>query len=291
MDLGLFSIGIGAAARPETIALIAGTAERCGFHSLWAPEHVVLFEQYASRYPYNDEGRIPLAARADLLDPLIALTYAAACTTRLRLGTGVCLLPERNPVVTAKEVASLDVVSNGRFDFGIGIGWLAEEFAALGVPWQRRSARTREYVAALRTLWTEAEPEFNGEFVRFAKLTMFPKPVQKPHPPILIGGNTAAALRRVAEFGDGWFGFGLTPDDARASIAEIRRLARAAGRDPARLRFIAASRAKLDLDAVKRFREAGVDELIVHGVPADPQAIVPRLEQLAQTLVAPASGL
>jgi len=291
MDVGLFSIGIGRDAQPETIVLIAQSAEQCGFRSLWAPEHVVLFEQYESRYPYGDDGRIPVPARADFLDPFIALTYAAACTTRLRLGTGVCLLPERSPVVTAKEVASLDVVSGGRFDFGVGIGWLAEEFAAVGVPWKRRAARTREYLAAMRVLWSEPESEFHGEFVSFPKLSLFPKPIQKPHPPILFGGNSAAARRRAAEVGDGWFGFALSPEEAAAAVREISRAARDSGRDPSRLRFLANSRAELDLEAVKRFRDAGIHELIVRGVPRDPQAIRTTLERLAETLVVPAAGI
>src|SRR5687767_1604016 len=222
MKIGFFAVGIGPTAEPELVTVTARTAEESGFHSRWAPEHVVLFEQYESKYPYSQDGRMPVSSTTKFLDPFLALTYAAAHTRTIRLGTGVCLLPERNPVVTAKEVASLDVLSGGRFDFGVGIGWLEEEFAGVGVPWERRADRTREYLAAMKTLWADEESGYQGEFVTLPKARMHPKPVQKPHPPIVFGGESAPALRRVGEIGDGWFGFNVKADDAPSRVERIR---------------------------------------------------------------------
>lgn len=204
MKIGFFGIGIGIVSNSELIALTARTVEQCGFHSVWAGEHVVFLKKFASKYPYAVGGKPPIpSTKIPILDPLAALTFAAAHTKTLRLGTGVYLVPERNPVVTAKQVASLDVLSDGRFDFGVGIGWLAEEFAAVGVPWERRAARTLEYLEAMKLLWTQEEPEFQGEFCDFPEAHLYPKPAQKPYPPILFGGNSTPALRRVAEAGDG----------------------------------------------------------------------------------------
>jgi probable F420-dependent oxidoreductase len=153
MKIGFFAVGIADTARPEMITAIATIAERLGFATVWAPEHVVLLENFASRYPYSGDGKIPVPTTTPLLDPFIALTYAAAHTSRIRLATGICILPQRNPLVLAKVAASLDYLSNGRFALGIGIGWLEEEFKAIGVPWERRTERTREYVEAMRNLW------------------------------------------------------------------------------------------------------------------------------------------
>ena len=150
MQIGFFAIGIGPSADPELLALAARAVEQCAFHSLWTGEHVVLVSQYAAKYPYAQDGRMPLpTTKVDFLDPFATLTFAAAHTKTVRLGTGICLVPEHNPVVLAKQVASLDKLSGGRFDFGVGIGWLAEEFAAVGVPWERRAERTREYLEAI----------------------------------------------------------------------------------------------------------------------------------------------
>ena len=176
MDVGLFAIGIGRAADPDIIAQIARKADDIGFASLWAPEHTVLFDDadYTSRYPYNDTGRI-MVGRGDLLDPFAALTFAAAHTSRIKLGTGICLVPHRNPLITAKMVASLDRLSKGRFLFGVGIGWLKEEFRALGVPPERRAQRTCEYLDAMKAVWTQEAPAYRGEFCHFPPV-IYPTP-------------------------------------------------------------------------------------------------------------------
>ncbi|MGH7963958.1 MAG: LLM class F420-dependent oxidoreductase [Candidatus Binatia bacterium] len=292
MQIGIFPVGLGLVADPELITLFARTAEHCGFHSLWAGEHVVFLKDSISKYPYAQGGVLPLpSTKIPLLDPLAALTFAAAHTKTLRLGTGVYLVPERHPVVTAKQIASLDVLCGGRFDFGVGIGWLAEEFAAVGVPWERRAARTLEYLTAMKLLWTEEEPEFKGEFCNFPTAYLYPKPVQKPHPPIIFGGNSTPALRRVAEAGDGWFGWTLTAAETTGKIEQIRRYARAVGRDPEQLQFSVSAgfAAPVDLDEVKRYRDAGVHQVIFASLPSDPKDIQGHIERLAEQIVVPAA--
>src|SRR5881275_2142358 len=166
MKIGFFSVGIGPTTEPNLLRVVAITAERLGFATLWAPEHVVLVEQYASKYPYSS-GQFPGPPDIPIADPFTTLAYAAACTSTIRLGTGICLVPEHNPVVLAKTAATLDRLSGGRFIFGAGVGWLAEEFQALGIPFERRGARTREYIEVMRQLWTERRSAHHGEFVEF----------------------------------------------------------------------------------------------------------------------------
>src|SRR5262249_45249211 len=168
MRIGLFTLGLGTAAEPEVIRAVAQTAERTGIATLWAAEHVVLFDRYESSYPYSPTGAFPLGAQADWLDPFVTLTFAAAVTSRIRLATGICLVPEHNPLILAKEIASLDRLAKGRFALGVGIGWSAEEFAALGVPFARRAQRTREYIEVMRRLWSPGVPSHPAHFLRFS---------------------------------------------------------------------------------------------------------------------------
>jgi probable F420-dependent oxidoreductase len=201
MKIGLAALGIGVGAQPEVVIETAKAAERAGFARLWVGEHVVLFDAHRSHYPYTESGKFPFEAAVDWLDPFATLSFAAAVTTRIGLATGICLLPEHNPLIVAKTAATIDHLSNGRFAMGIGIGWMAEEFAALGVPFERRAERTREYVAAMRALWSGESASFHGEFVKFDSVKAFPKPAPGSRLPIIIGGESVAALRRVAEYG------------------------------------------------------------------------------------------
>jgi probable F420-dependent oxidoreductase len=270
--LGLHALGIGTGARREVIDAVAVAAEAGGFRTLWVGEHVVMVDRGASRYPYAPDGRIAVPADADWLDPMIALSFAAAATRTIRLATGVLLVPEHNPVTLAKQAASLDRLSGGRLSLGIGVGWSQEEFAALGVPFERRGARTDEYVAAMRTLWRDDPASFSGEFVKFADIRVNPKPVRNGRIPIIVGGNSDAALRRAARSGDGWYGFNLTdPAHARERITRLRVLCETAGRDPSELDIavaLASSPRPEDRDELTRL---GVDELVlVAAPPADP---------------------
>jgi probable F420-dependent oxidoreductase len=262
-------LGIGVGARPEIIRSVAVAAERHGFARLWAGEHVVMVDAPASRYPYAADGRIAVPADADWLDPMLALTYAAAVTTRIGLATGVLLLPEHNPVVTAKQAATLDVLSGGRLTLGVGIGWSADEFAALGVPFARRARRTAEYVAAMRAVWRDDVASFDGKFVGFNAIRVNPKPARDRRIPIVLGGNSDAALRRVAAWGDGWYGFNL---DGVAAVSErldtLERLCAESGRDRAELRVSVALR-NPEAGDIGRLAEARVDELVLVEAPPD----------------------
>ncbi len=294
MQTGFIAVGIGLMADPEVMSLAAETAEQAGFHSIWAPEHIVLLDQYASKYPYSPDGKFPSPTmQVEILDPFAALTFIAAQTKTIRVGTGICLVPERNPLTTAKEVATLDKLSGGRFDFGVGVGWLEEEFTALGVPWARRAARTREYLQVMKKLWTEEETSFEGEFCSFPSVRSYPKPVQKPHPPIIFGGESEPALKRVGEVGDGWFGMNVSVDEAPAKIGRIKDYARAAGRDPDALQFAISPGLGVPLtrDDIKRAQDAGVGQLIVGLFPADRQAVKDDIARLAEQVVEPAASL
>ncbi|MBV9921160.1 MAG: LLM class F420-dependent oxidoreductase, partial [Pseudonocardia sp.] len=235
MRVGLHALGIGAGARPEIIRSVAVAAEAAGFATLWCGEHVVMVDSPSSRYPYSADGRIAVPADADWLDPLLALSYAAAVTDRIGLATGVLLLPEHNPVLVAKQAASLDVLSCGRFTLGVGIGWSAEEFAALGIPFARRAQRTADYIAAIRTLWAEDVASHEGEFARFDAVRVYPKPLHGRRIPIVLGGNSDPALARIAAFGDGWYGFNLATAAVTERVGVLTRECERRGRDLAEL--------------------------------------------------------
>ncbi|MCW2593352.1 MAG: putative oxidoreductase [Mycobacterium sp.] len=272
MKLGLHALGIGAGADRTVIAEVSAAAERCGFATLWSGEHVVMVDQSTSRYPYSADGQIAVPAQADWIDPMIGLAFAAAATTTIGIATGVLLLPEHNAVHLAKQAATLDTLSGGRFTLGIGIGWSREEFDALGVPFERRGARTAEYVAAMRTLWRDDVASFGGEFVSFESVRVNPKPVRDRRIPIVLGGNSDAALRRAAAWGDGWYGFNVDDVPAAAErIATLQALCREADRDPDELRLAVALRDPQRSD-VAALAELGVDELVVvAGPPDDPR--------------------
>ena len=262
MKIGILA-GFSAATPPEQIAATGRMAEERGIHSIWMPEHVLFFREYASRYPYSADGRIP--GRPDgLLEPFTALAYLAAHTTQIRLGTGICLVPQRNPVYTARQVADVDFLSGGRVDFGVGIGWLREEFEALQVPWERRAARTREYLEVMKRLWCDELPSFAGEFYSLPECICGPRPVQSPHPPIFFGGESEPALRRVAEIGQGWFGFDLAPEDLSAPLKKLDELLAAAGRsrDDVRI-YVSPYLRPAEPDTLRAYGDLGVEQVIL----------------------------
>jgi probable F420-dependent oxidoreductase len=250
--------------RPEQAAAVASRAEALGFESVWVPEHVVFPTRIGSRYPYSADGIPPVTPDAPHLDPLILLTHVAAATRTIRLGTNVYLLPMRHPILVARAAVSLDVLSGGRLSLGVGVGWLEEEFRALGVEFASRGARARECARALKVLWTEREPRFRGRWFDFGPVFFEPKPVQKPHPPLLFGGESDAALRRAAALGDGWYGVGHTPESAARQVATLRALLAARGRDGAPFEVtVSHPSGTLTRDELARFREAGVDRVVV----------------------------
>ncbi|OBA59461.1 LLM class F420-dependent oxidoreductase [Mycobacterium sp. 1100029.7] len=267
MQLGLHALGIGTGADRAVIDAVASSADECGFATLWAGEHVVMVDRPASRYPYSDDGTIAVPAQADWLDPMMTLAFAAAASSRITLATGVLLLPEHNPVVVAKQAASLDHLSGGRLALGVGVGWSKEEFDALGVPFEDRGARTAEYVAALRTLWREDVASFDGRFVGFDSIRVNPKPVRDRHIPIVLGGNSDSALRRVAKWGDGWYGFNLEDvATVRDRIGRLERVCAESGRDRTELRLAVALRDPREGD-IGALADLGVDELVLVATP------------------------
>jgi probable F420-dependent oxidoreductase len=263
MKFGLFSTNAYACSYPEVVAGVARAAEAAGFESLWGGEHVVLPDPQAPPSPMAPQDRI--------LDPVIALTYCAAVTRRVRLGTGIIILPQRNPLVLAKELASLDALSAGRLIFGIGVGYLEPEFRALGAPFEQRGAVADEYLAAMQAIWSQPRPAYQGRFVSFADVQAHPQPVQRPHPPIVIGGRTAAAFRRAVQQGNGWYGFALDAEGTARALAGLREAAQRYPR-PGQLGELEVSitpgrGAAVDLAGAERFAALGVHRLILMPSP------------------------
>ena len=257
MKFGLFGINVGPCADAQVAMRVAQAAEQAGLESVWTGEHVVL--------PDPQVPPSPVPAETPFLDPAVALAFIAAGTQRIRLGTGIIILPQRNPLVLAKELASLDVASRGRLILGVGIGYLKPEFDALGIPFEHKGARTVDYLRAMLAVWTQARPAYEGRFVRFANIQSLPRPVQQPHPPVVFGGGTPEAFRRAVQHANGWYGFALDLERTTAALEGLRRAARDHAR-PATLGPLEVSitpAGKLDGDAVKRFADLGVHRLIV----------------------------
>ncbi len=284
-------IGILAFITAETAdpASVARKCEALGLESLFLPEHPIVPVHFATRYP-TGEGTLPPAAPY-FGDPLVQLAFAAAATRRIKLGTGVSLLPEHNPINLAKEVATLDHYCGGRFIFGIGAGWLAEECAIMGVEFRKRWPITREYVAAMKQLWTEPEASFKGEFISFPPVLCYPKPAQKPHPPIHIGAgfgtNTERARKDTVAMGDGWMPVALTPDQLAKDLVTLRKMCDEAGRDFSRIE-ISMTFPVIEGDprqAMKHYQEAGCHRLIFLPPTLAPDKAEKELEELARTYV------
>jgi probable F420-dependent oxidoreductase len=293
MQIGLFLPLMNPLATPAYIQAFGRAAEERGFDSLWVGEHVVLFDEHESRYPYSATGRIVgLPDDSGLLDPMVALGHIAAITERIRLATGICLVPQRNPVYTAKEVATLDWLSCGRLSLGIGVGWLAEEFRALNVPFEHRGSRCREYIEVMQRLWCDPVSEFRGRFYDLPACRQYPKPVQQPHPPLVFGGESDAALRRVSDLGAGWFGFDHTPETAAGCIGRLDGFLAERGRSRGDVEIAVSPYLRpCDFEQLERFRAAGVDLVVLFAIPESTTAIAPTLDELAERMLEPAQAL
>ena len=270
MRTGLHALGIGSGSDPRVIEAVARSADIAGFSTLWSGEHVVMVDRPDSRYPYSPDGKIAVPSDADWLDPLVALSYAAAVTSRIRLATGILLLPQHNPLLVAKQAASLDVLSRGRFVLGVGIGWSSQEFEALGVPFRGRAQRTREFVDVIRTVWQKDVSSYEGTSVRFQEVRSYPKPFRRRRLPVVLGGNSDAALDRVAAYGDGWYGFNLAKEELPERLDYLLARCEQSGRDPSRLEIAVSLQDGRPEDAAE-LAAMGVTELvIVESPPADP---------------------
>jgi probable F420-dependent oxidoreductase len=260
-------------------APLARAMEERGFESLWVPEHTHIPSSLRSAYPAS--GGL-VRAYYELMDPFLALNTAATVTTRLKVGTGIALITQRDPIVTAKMVSSIDQLSQGRFLFGVGNGWNQDEIENHGTAFESRHKLARERVEAMKTIWAEEEPEYHGEFVSFGKMKQWPKPFQKPHPPIIVGGAFPYAARRAVRYGDGWIPRDDWLDrDGIEVLDKFRAMAKEAGRDPASL-SISTFRVRDDLERLKRYRELGIDR-VVFSLPADKDdKIMPILDRWAE---------
>lgn len=280
MRLGAFGVNAGTTYRPDDTVRLAQLAEALGYDSIWAGEHVVL--------PSPRVAPSPMEPADPILDPLVHLTFVAAVTERLSLVTGIIILPQRNPVVLAKQVATLDVLSEGRLVLGVGAGYVEPEMTAIGVPMADRGARTDDYLTAMQALWTQPGPvRYHGEFVSFDGVDAHPRPSQPDGPRIVVGGHSPPAFRRAVAHGHGWYGFALTPDSATQCIAGLRRAADEVER-PRRLGELEISVTpvrRLDAATVDAFRTAGVHRLVPNLIAAStPDEAAERLEAAANLL-------
>ncbi len=285
MKFGIMFANAGPFAYPDALANLARTAEETGIESLWAVEHVVIPVGYQSRYPYDPSGKIQAPDNIPIPDPLLSLTFAAAVTKTLRLATGILILPQRHPLYVAKEVATLDVLSRGRAILGIGIGWLAEEFQALGIPFADRAARTAETVRAMRSLWSDEARPFEGKFFRWPALESNPKPVQRPGVPIVVGGHAESAARRAARYGDGFFPGVAEPEKLKRLFAVLREECAKVGRKPETIE-LTAGHGFVDLDGVKRFQDLGIARIIIAPPAFDDEGVRKGLHDFADRVIA-----
>lgn len=284
VKFGLAYANAGPLGDPDFAIPLAQLAEELGFESLWTVEHVVVPTGYSSPYPYSPDGKMPGGDQVAITDPLIWLAFVAAATTTIRLATGILILPQRNPLVLAKEVATLDRLSGGRVDLGIGVGWLREEFDALGIPFERRGARTDEYVDVMRRLWREPSTAFSGEFTEFAELNSYPKPAGAEGVPIHIGGHSDAAARRAGRLGDGFFPGRGEGNGLEGLLETMRTAAKEAGRDADAIEIT--SGGGLDLDSVKRSADLGVDRYTIPPLAYDLENLRSRLGKFSETIIA-----
>ncbi|TAM65729.1 TIGR03619 family F420-dependent LLM class oxidoreductase [Mycobacterium sp.] len=292
MKFGLWSANIGPWAAPAAALELAKAGEATGFESIWTAEHSIFPRRYASRYPYSVDGKAPVPVETPMGDPLIHLAWLAGQTS-LFLGTAAVVLPLRNPVLLAKELASLDYLSGGRIILGVGVGWLEEEFAACGVPWAGRAQRAEDAIAAMRTLWSGADVSHHGPHFAFDAVTAYPQPARAGGVPIVIAGSSAAAARRAGRVGDGWLPMDVAHDHFPARLSELRTSAEQAGRDVSDIEIYYGispmtdeyQRVMADPGEIRRYADLGVSRLLLGAPIVEPGAVRTVLEQFAETVM------
>jgi len=287
MEIGLNLPVTNPVVTPALMGEIARMAEALGFAELYLGEHVVLFDAPRDDYPSSDTGDAFFAAAAPLPDPLVTQAYLAAVTQRIRLATGVLLLPQRNPAYTAKHVATLDWLSGGRFDLAIGVGWSEEEFTACDVPWAERGARADDYIGVMRTLWADEVSSFQGKHYNLPPCRQYPKPVQRPYPPLWIGGWSRSALSRAARLGDGWYGFDLKVDAVAAYVEQLRGLMAEHGRAPGTVKMLCGGYQVLPANRAELgdYRDAGIEQFVFSLTEPEPAKMLDQLRFYAAEFV------
>ena len=283
MKIGIFSFETGYSL---DTAVLAKRAEELGFESFWVPEHAVIPVKTARPFAGSPDGIIP-DHYAQIVDPFVALARASAVTQTIKLGTGVCLVPERNPLLLAKEIATLDHFSGGRFIFGIGAGWLQEETEIMGGNFPHRWTQTRDAILAMKELWTKDEAEYHGEYYDFPPVRSFPKPIQKPHPPILLGGKARNVFKRVVEYGDGWMPGRVSVEELKSGRAALNELAERAGRDPRSIEVFAFGQSGdyRDREAIEELEEAGVNRVNIWLDHTEGDEALVELEKVARQVL------
>ncbi len=263
----------------------AQLGEEMGFESIWAVDHVVMCPEYESRYPYSENGRSPFDEDVVQPDPLTWLTWVAAVTQRIKLGTGILILPQRNPLVLAKTVASLDRLSQGRVLLGVGVGWVKEEAEAVGTDFATRGRRCDEYIEAMRELWREPLSSYHGEYVHFDRVVSRPKPARPEGVPILVGGHSPAAARRAGRLGDGFYPLGVAGDELASLLDIMHREAEAHGRDPEAIEVSCVG--NLDLAVAQAYAEQGVDRVLISPPTGDLSKMQESLQRFRDEVIVP----
>ena len=288
MKIGTFSTFMSPICTPQMIGEFAQSAESVGLDSLWMGEHVVLFDKTEFPYPGSATGKLPVPEGGGMLDTVATFGYLAACTKTLRFGTGITLLPQRNPLYTAKEFTTLDWLTQGRIDFGIGVGWCKEEVIACGYNFNDRGKRCDEILRMMKQLWTEPVAEFHGEFYDLNPCRMDPKPVQKPHIPIIVGGHSSAGFRRAAKYGNGWYGFQMDLEATAQATLKLDAALAKEGRNRDDFQFVITPPYQVTADMAKGYEDLGVDQLIVHLGSQKAQRVSARLVELESLIEATA---
>ena len=292
MRFGVHLVAAGQMVEGDKIARVARQEEELGYDSLWVSDHIVFPTELTSPYPYSPDGKLPLDPENPFLEPFTVLSWAAAVTTRIKVGTSVLIVPYRDPIITAKIVASLDVLSGGRFVFGVGVGWLGEEFRALRQRLEDRGPQTAEALAAMKACWTQSTPEFHGDFYDFADIKFAPKPRQRPHPPIWFGGNTKAALRRAVEQGDGWHCIALTPEEVAEKAAYLRDQCEARGKafDDFAITINVNGKVPLTPETVRHYEAAGVSMMFIpRSFQANVDSVIENMESFEVEVKGPSA--
>jgi len=280
MKIGVFATFMSPQCTPQFIVDFGRRAESAGLDSIWMGEHVVLFDRTEFPYPGSRDGKLPVPEGAGMLDSVATFGFLASVTKTIRFGTGIALISQRNPLYTAKEFTTLDWLSGGRIDFGIGVGWCKEEVLASGYSWEDRGARSDEFLEMVTRLWTHPVASYQGKHFQLADCRLDPKPVQKPQPPILVGGHSAAALRRAARYGSGWYGFAIGPEQTAPVLQLLDKALAAEGRSRDGFEVVITPPYRVSDDMLRGFADLGVDRVVPQLGSQKPEAVSDKLKEL-----------